>query len=303
MTGTLRIEDGSRRLAELELQGVSGYGRLNPRLRLSFTVRPVPPTSVILTDVTLRLEHGLELLGEGRVVELHPRDGSQVIFEIAVPPRLLRYVTDSLAPTTAAIQLDATLQGIARACLDSDTSTSPGRAGLSSDCEQGQWTEFEATVGPSALWIPRSAWYERVLAPTRNEQYRFLEVALPRDDNALRAEWGAAVRNLDDAESSYASGDDPAVFFYLRAALDALPGAKTQILDGISNEDKRRRLDDLLKRAGDFLHNGRHVAKTGEQAGTFPVDHMDAAFALDLMRVLLSHLSLMLAAERQRAYE
>jgi len=32
-----------------------------------------------------------------------------------------------------------------------------------------------------------------------------------------------------------------------------------------------------------------------------PVDHIGAAFAIDLMRVLLSHLLLMLAAEGRRA--
>jgi hypothetical protein len=138
------------------------------------------------------------------------------------------------------------------------------------------------------------------LAPTRNEQYRYLEVALPRSDDPLHQEWANSLSHLDEAERAYAAGDDVAVFSRLRASLDALPGAKKAILDGIADDEKRQRLDELLKRAGEFLHSGRHVSSTGSTAGTFPVDHMDAAFALDLMRVMLSHLSLMLSAERDQ---
>ncbi len=48
---------------------------------------------------------------------------------------------------------------------------------------------------------------------------------------------------------------------------------------------------------GKYLHDGRHVS---EEGGQFPVDHLDAAFAHDMTRVLLSHLSLMLTAEERR---
>jgi hypothetical protein len=47
-----------------------------------------------------------------------------------------------------------------------------------------------------------------------------------------------------------------------------------------------------------YLHSGRHVTTGGEQAGTFPVDHIDAGFALNLMQVLLSYTSRALAAVR-----
>jgi len=98
----------------------------------------------------------------------------------------------------------------------------------------------------------------------------------------LTVEWANAVTQLDRGEAAYATGDDPAVFSHLRGALDALPGAKKHVLDGVSDTNKRSRLDTLLKDAGEFLHTGRHVAKLGEQAGSFPVTHVDAAFALDL---------------------
>jgi hypothetical protein len=111
----------------------------------------------------------------------------------------------------------------------------------------------------------------------------------------------SAVNNLVQAEQAYAAGDDPAVFLYLRDALVSLPGSKKNILDGISDAAKREDLDAILNQAGKFLHSGRHVGGEGTQQGTFPVDRLDAAFAIDLMRVLLSHLSLRLAADRRRA--
>jgi hypothetical protein len=41
--------------------------------------------------------------------------------------------------------------------------------------------------------------------------------------------------------------------------------------------------------AGNYLHLGRHAADGGPQQGEFPVDHGDAAFALNLAKLLLAH--------------
>ena len=302
MLNTLDIGEGvGRHRASLNLQDVSGIGRLNPRLQLSFTAHPVPHATVVLSDVTLRLEHRQELIGEGRVAGQRLYDGSAVTFEVVTSQRLLRHITDGLAPEILDVQLDARLRGVGHFSVDPTALTSPGPLRIANDPEPGQSKDFELSAGmPSTLQIARGAWYGRVLAPTRNEQYRYLEVALPRDDEELGAEWANAVAHLDGAEQAHASGDDATVFLRLRGAIDSLPGAKQQILAGISDTDKRADLDALLKQAGKFLHDGRHVAADGVQAGTFPVDHLDAAFALDLMRVLLSHLSLMLSAERER---
>jgi len=301
---TLEVREGGRRAwATLDLQSVSGLGRINPRLQLFFAARPVPYSKVVLGDVTLRLEYCQELIGEGRAVGVDVfYDRAQVNFEVATSQRLLRHVTDGLAPTATVVQLDAKLSGVGRFYMDPNAPSPQGQVRMADDPPPGEWREFSVSSGhTSALQVGRGEWYERVLAPTRNEQYRYLEVALPRDDKALGIEWGNAVGHLASAERAYASGDDPAVFVHLRGALDALPGAKQQILDDITDQAKRADLDDLLKQAGKFLHDGRHVAPDGTGAGTFPVDHLDAAFALDLFRTLLSHLSLRLSAERERA--
>lgn len=76
-----------------------------------------------------------------------------------------------------------------------------------------------------------------------------------------------------------------------------MPGATQEILSRIADAEKRKHLNDLLKSFGNYLHDGRHVS---EQDGQSPVDHLDAAFALDMTRVLLSRLSLMLTAEERR---
>ncbi len=44
-----------------------------------------------------------------------------------------------------------------------------------------------------------------------------------------------------------------------------------------------------------YLNHGRHVSKIGEDTGEFPVDHLDAGFALSTAKVVLSYLSRILA--------
>jgi hypothetical protein len=302
MPGSLDLREGSRRWATLELQSLTGRGRLNPRLQLVFAARPAEYSRVNLRDITLRLEHQQELVGEGRVVGVEIQyASSQVVFDVVTSPRLLRWITDHLAPTSTYVQLDATLFGLASFWIDPGTPPGHLRQWMVDDPEPGVWKEFVATASNTAiLQVARADWYSQVLATTRDEQYRYLEVALPRGDKVLGQEWANAMSHLDNAERAYSSGDDTAVFSHLRGLLDALPGAKQAILDDIKDETKRTNLNELLKRAGDFLHSGRHVTQAGEAAGTFPVDHLDAAFALDLMRVFASHLSLMLSSERQR---
>lgn len=303
MITTLEIsEGGGRTHAILDLKYIGGIGRINPRLQLHFEGRPTSYTKVVLDDATLRLEFRNELIGEGRVTGVEiASDRSAVMFEVVTSERLLRHVTDSLTAVDPIVQLDARLHGRGQVWVDPSAPQSNRIARLAG-WEPGVWWPFNLNVGvPSVLQVARGDWYHSVLSPTRNERFRHLEVALPLNDSALGAEWGKAVDLVVQAERAYATGDDPGVFQQLRGALDSLPGAKQQILAGISDDKKRTDLDNLLKQAGQFLHDGRHVATDGEQAGTFPVDHLDAGFALDLMRVLLSHLSLMLSAARQRA--
>lgn len=144
------------------------------------------------------------------------------------------------------------------------------------------------------LRVDRSAWFSQILEPIRQEEYVYLEVAIPEGE-AGRA-WQAALGNLRAAEKAYALGDDAAVFQQLRGVIDALPGAPKHIVDALP-EPRRTEVDTLLLAVGNYLHYGRHVAKAGDDAGTFPVNHQDADFALSTMRVVVSYLSRALAAE------
>ena len=294
-------EGGGRYWATLTLESMMAAGRLNPRLQLNFAAQPIPGAKVTLDDVTLRLEYQHELVGTGRVTAVDLLPNTRVNFEVVTSPLLFRYITDTLTPRHTDVQFNATLSGAASYCMV-PAAVDAKQVRLVCDPEPGVLTPFRVSHGsPTYLQVPRSDWYEHVLAPVRNEQYLFLQVALPKDHPALVTEWNTAMGHLQNAEKAYAAGDDPGVFHYLRGWLDALPGAKQQILESISNKKKRDSLDGLLKQAGAFLHNGRHVANDGIEAGEFPVDRLDAAFALDLMRVLLSHISIMVAAERGRS--
>lgn len=286
----------------LDFVRLSSQGRVNPRLNAVFSARSAQYTSCVLEEVVLRLDCRQELLGEGRILgkPVYYTGGVDLIFEVVTSQRMLRYVTDGLTPTSSTLQLDAQLSGMVEVTVDRSAPEKPSFQRLVGDPGPGESKRLPLASASSPLQIDRGQWYEKVLAPTRNEQYRYLEIALPTNDRQLGEEWKNALTHLTSAERAYAIGDDAAVFLHLRGALEALPGTLQAFLGGVSDENKRGRLDALLNKAGGFLHSGRHPADKGEEQGTFPVDHLDAAFAVDLMRVLLSHLSLILTAERHR---
>jgi hypothetical protein len=158
----------------------------------------------------------------------------------------------------------------------------------------GEWIESPIHNGtPTSVQISRSAWFEQVLSPTRAEDYVYLEVAIPRGDTA--AAWRNTLTHLTSAEKAFAIGDDAAVFGHLRAAFDALPGAKQHIFDSLP-QPKRGVVDKLSREIGEFLHLGRHVAAPGDaDPGAFPVDHIDAEYAIAQMKLLLSYASRILS--------
>lgn len=101
---------------------------------------------------------------------------------------------------------------------------------------------------------------------------------------------------IAEAERAYASGNDPAVFLHCRAAIDALPGAKQEVFASLSDKQEADALNNLMLQAGRYFHLGRHVATEGEGQGTFPVDHRDARFALNLVKLLIAHTSQVLSS-------
>jgi len=83
------------------------------------------------------------------------------------------------------------------------------------------------------------------------------------------------------------------VFGECRAAIDALPGDKTDIFAAMAEGRKRDAINELTKSIGKYIHSGRHVVPNsgGEQAGEFPVDQRDALFAYNTTKLLLSQIA------------
>ncbi|WP_298443205.1 hypothetical protein [Ferrimicrobium sp.] len=300
MRGTLMVNAPNRIVAQVDMNIISASGRLNPRLNFNGEATLTPSIERASLEIYIRLEFDGELIGESRMQRVDVGDnGSQVSFEVVVSSRLLRFITDRLIPTQHSLNLDAQLLGHGTFTFKpADPSKRSVRVG--DDPEPGVPKLFELAQNHVPIAIDRAEWYQSVLGPTKGEQYRFMEVALPRSDQELARDWGNAVAQLQEAEKAYSVGDDAAVFLYLRGAIDALPGATQHICDSIQDLRKKTAVDELVKQVGKYFHLGRHVSSDGPEEGRFPVDHLDAAFALDLARTTLSHLSLILSAEAER---
>ena len=155
--------------------------------------------------------------------------------------------------------------------------------------QSGVWhTETIGERGANDLevQIARSDRYEQVVAKLGVGSYLVEALPLP----VGLASWQSALRHLDVAGRALTQADPPAVFGHCRAAIDALPGAKTATFDAMPEGKKRDSIDDLTKRIGSYLYSGRHVEPDGQQAGEFPVDQRDAAFAYNMTKLLLSQI-------------
>ena len=254
MSGIELREGGGRAWTALYLQSMGAVGRLDPRLQLYFLAQPGPYTKASVDDVTLRLEHHNELVGTGRVtaVDVHHND-TPVNFEVVTlaPAAPVHHRHAHLQPDCRRLRREAQRGGqlLGGSSVELPGPPPDGQRPGAGDLDPGTWTRFQVSQGSStSLQLPRSEWFERVLAPTRNEQYLYLEVALAKDHPGLVAEWNRAMGHLRSAERAYAAGNDPGAFQYLRGWLNALAGAKKSILagakknilDAIANEKKRR---------------------------------------------------------------
>jgi hypothetical protein len=206
---------------------------------------------------------------------------------------MMRYVTDSM-PANADASLKLKWSGILRVKWD----PAPGDPQMPGDPDPGEWRFVSIVEHDMSIGIARSDWFNKVLQPIADDQYVYLEVAIPKGPAA--AEWTKAITLLDEAEKAYAIGDDAGVFAKLRGAIEALPGAKQHIVDALP-EPRRAAVDTLLREVGEYLHHGRHVATEGPDAGAFPVNRIDADAAISLVRVMFSYVSRALAAANAAA--
>lgn len=268
---------------EVSLNGrVIGAGRVSPILTIPLQIRQLnAPTSAQLRLVSVQIELYCdgEHVGEGRVagVTLWQASANSVSLRVPVGHRMLQWVTESVARHRVC-RLELRLHG-AIAVRSS-----------SAEAWEEQDLQYASGGGSSAIEISRSDWHDHVLDPVRLTDYLYIEVAVPRSSSDG---WSATLDHLQQAERAYELGDDSAVFHKLRAGVEALPGYPKSIFATMTDERKRKAADELLRTVGTYLHLGRHVSKEDSpDAGRFPVDHIDAGFALNMIRVLLAYVAM-----------
>ena len=137
--------------------------------------------------------------------------------------------------------------------------------------------------------VARSDWYEQVVEQLAIGSYLIAPLFLPYGVES----WKSTLKHMDDALRALVQGNPPGVFGECRAAIDALPGDKTDIFAAMAEGKKRDAINELTKSIGKYIHSGRHVVPNsgGEQAGEFPVDQRDALFAYNTTKLLLSQIA------------
>ena len=139
------------------------------------------------------------------------------------------------------------------------------------------------------IQVARSDWYEQVVDKLGVGSCLVTPLYLPYSVKT----WQKTLGHMDEALRGLVQGNPPGVFTACRAAIDALPGDKTDIFAAMPEGKKRDAINDLAKGLGKYIHSGRHVVpNTGyEQAGEFPVDQRDALFVYNMTKLMLSHIA------------
>jgi len=290
MSQSLNTSGTSSSPIQVDVTNLGARGVLAPVLVVWAQFRTVEGWTADLLNLKLRVEYRNELLGEGWLVGPHVTHTTETTEMIEIPTshRMIQYVSDSLG-SASALDLEVRWSGLVRLNLNADATRR-----FANDPEPGGSIESQVYgSGPMNFQVARSDWFSKVLSSIRQEDFVYLEIAVPR--GAAAAGWYNSLSLLAKAEEAYAKGDDTSVFANLRGVIDSLPGAKQHIFDALP-EPKRGKIDDLVKSYGEYLHAGRHVAVSGPMEGSFPVDHLDAAFAISACKVLLSYASLALVA-------
>lgn len=244
----------------------------------------------------VRVSFGNESLGESRITGERVGSGGRVIqVEVPTTHLMLNHVTDRLGPLEQ-VSLTLSWYGILRILWEPNESD----ARYMGEPTPGVWTDFQIgeSVSVQTVAIPRSDWFSKVVTPVGLSDFVYSEVAIPK--GPLGDEWKSTIDLLSRAERAFILGDDAAVFSQLRGAFDALPGAKKNVFDDLP-EPQKKYVDDLARHVGEYLHNGRHVAEMSDGVVGFPVNHVDARFAINLVRVLLSYASIAIYSAKTRS--
>lgn len=235
------------------------------------------------------LKIGQTLVGQGEigpVQYLHTHE-NYLAAKATIPQAALPRLID-LVPTQGRLVLTLAFSGLLR--YRHDYPEGDGRRqGLD---EPGAW--HIEPIGNTSLMeldvqVARSDWYEQVIEKLRLASYLVTPLYLPFGVPS----WQATLGHMEQALRAIVTGNPPAAFGYCRAAIDALPGDKTNIFETMPEGKKRDAINELTKGVGKYIHSGRHVVPNtgGEQAGEFPVDQRDAIFVYNMTKLLLSQVA------------
>ena len=286
------LKDGSWDWVDVDCEQVTAAGSLTPRIVLGLRLKPANGVAqAVLQMVQCELWWNEELIGSNLIFNKDVvQSGGYHQLPIATTPRHVQAITSQLGNQDQ-VPLQLRCRGV---MVVSRIQHEGGQIVGGSNFAEPTVVSISDTY-PLVLQIPRSDWYSNIVARLDASTIMFLEIAVPLGD--VGADWQNVLLNFTKAQKAFALGDDPSVFNHLRGSFDALPGAKKSIFDSLP-DGKREEVNKLTTALSAYLHSGRHVTAAGEQAGTFPVDHLDAGFALNLMQVLLSYISRALAAVR-----
>lgn len=297
MTQGWALNIGNRTAVQIDFKSVGAQGLFSPRLLIWMHFEtPNERITVDLHDLRIRVKSGQEYLGETRLTgERVTSNGLSLQLDVPTTHRMLNYVTDHLG-SQEHIALTLGWYGLIRFLWNPNDTDSRNMG----EPTPGEWTDFQIDEGSheQQISIARSEWFSRVVSVVGTTDYVFTEIAVPK--GPLGDQWRSSIALLDKAEKAFTQGDDASVFSHLLGVLNAFPGAKQKIFDDLPKRQKAY-IDELTKSIVVFLHSGRHVSELTNGEVGFPVDHIDARFAINLVRVLLSYASVSIDAAQERA--
>jgi hypothetical protein len=285
----IELREQQSTLMRLHLGSISGQGRVSPRLVIDFRAETAGDLHAEVHRMRVEVTADMEHLGTGSprsvVTDVYPY-GAQLRIDVPINRAVVDFVDARIRGTQVTVKL--AVEALLR--VRSEPRSAPGQAVAA---EPGPWREVYCWPMQWDIPIPRSEWIGRVIEPLGTDRFVFLEVEIPPVPDHDR--WRKALDHLDAAERLYREGNDAEVLQRCYAAFEALEGAPKAIFASVLDEAKRERLNEALRPAKEYMHSGRHVSEgAAGQAGLYPVDHRDAAFALGQAKLWLGYVSALL---------
>ena len=268
---------------------IQAIGQMFPRVQFELRLRtPNERVQAEIHHLRLQVKFANEVLGEGTSVgEYVDANDRRMRIEVPISRRALEFINENLQADR--LDLTLSLHGWMRIRHDAPN----GAAGTSKPSADWSFTSFGVTgMADIHLQIARGEWFKRVMEPLGSYEYVLTEMPILK--GSASAALTRSLAHIREAERHFAEGNDPAVFQYCRAMIEALPGWPKEIFARMVDTNKAGCLDDLTLAVKRYYDHGRHLAKAGTQEGDFPINHREALFALNTAKVLLAEIAAVL---------